>query len=360
VAGVNEQEPAIARVFEVRYGPPQPKDWNEPWANNLQLTGRGRVEVTDAAVRFSDARNSATEAVRTMALADIANVEFGAAENLVVVRSRNDQREVCVWLATTAEAQSLIGLLPKTTTEEFSEHRERHRRFRENLATLAPRAPVTPTLIVINVALFVIMLAAGAGLVVTDGRVQLIFGSNYGPLTWHGQPWRLLTSAFIHFGIVHLAFNMFALYQGGGLTEKLYGSARFAVIYLLSALAGSVASGWWDATRSSAGASGAVFGAYGALLAFLARRPGDIPVDVLKSVRGGAISLCVYSLAMGAVMPFIDNAAHVGGLLGGAASGYFLARPFEPAARAEARPGIVAAVIAGVCAVLVLLGAQVK
>ena len=107
--------------------------------------------------------------------------------------------------------------------------------------------------------------------------MHLRFGSNFGPLTWTGQPWRLLTSAFIHFGVIHLAFNMYALYRGGVLTERLYGSARFAVIYLLSAIAGSVVSGWWDPLRNSAGASGAIFGVYGALLVFFAMRRADIP-----------------------------------------------------------------------------------
>ena len=107
--------------------------------------------------------------------------------------------------------------------------------------------------------------------------VHIRFGSNFGPLTWTGEEWRLLTSAFLHFGLIHIALNMFALYQGGGLVERLFGSTRFAVIYLLSALSGSVASGWWDPLRNSAGASGAIFGVYGALLAFLAVRRADIP-----------------------------------------------------------------------------------
>jgi rhomboid protease GluP len=150
---------------------------------------------------------------------------------------------------------------------------------------------------------------------------------------------------------------MYALHNGGMWTERLYGSARFAVIYLLSGLAGSVVSGWWDPMRNSAGASGAVFGVYGALLVFFLRRPQDIPRDLLMEVRSGAISLCVYSLAMGAVLPYVDNAAHVGGLLGGAAAGALLVRPFEPAARATPRPGWIAAVVLIIGAALTLLAA---
>ena len=117
------------------------------------------------------------------------------------------------------------------------------------------------------------MLFAGADLMNPNPAIHIRFGSNFGPLTWTGEEWRLLTSAFLHFGIIHIALNMYALYQGGALVERLFGSTRFALIYLLSALAGSVASGWWDPLRNSAGASGAIFGVYGALLAFLAGAP---------------------------------------------------------------------------------------
>jgi len=353
--------PTPTRVFEVRYASPKPEHFNEPWANNLGLAGSGQVTVRADALLFSDARNAAPENRRTFAIGDIANVEFAEAESMVAVRTRRDDRVVFVWLESAQRMRELLQLLPQATTPEFVQRREQHRRFHENLRSIAPKAPVTPTIIGINVALFVIMLAAGAGLVAAgNSGVYLQFGANFGPLTWHGQPWRLVTSAFIHFGVIHLAFNMYALYQGGVLTEKLYGSARFAVIYLLSALAGSVASGWWDATRMSAGASGAVFGVYGALLAFLARRRGDIPLDILKGVGGGAISLCVYSLAMGAIAKFIDNSAHVGGLLGGAVAGYLLARPFDPAARAVPRPAHVAAVALWICAVLAFVALRVR
>ena len=158
--------------------------------------------------------------------------------------------------------------------------------------------------------------------------IHIRFGSNFGPLTWTGEEWRLLTSAFLHFGILHIALNMFALYQGGGLVERLFGSTRFALIYLLSALSGSVASGWWDPLRNSAGASGAIFGVYGALLAFMAVRRADIPPSMLKSISSSALLFCLYSLVIGAAHPLIDNACHIGGLLGGFISGVILARPF--------------------------------
>ena len=358
--------PATGRVFQVRYGPERPARYDEPWPNNLGLTGSGQVVVTATTVTFTGGQEAGDAKRRAFAMDDIANVGFNAERNVIVVRDIHDDREVYVWMASNEDARALMEILPKTTTSEFIERERQYQKFREHLKALAPRPRVTPTLIGMNVVLFGVMLAFGAGMSTLDTRVHLLFGANYGPLTWNGQEWRLLASAFIHFGVVHLAFNMFALYNGGRLIESLFGSARFASIYLLSALAGSVVSGWWDATRMSAGASGAVFGVYGALLAFFARRPGDVPREVLKSVGMGAGSLLLYSLTFGAALnllpnsPRVDNSAHIGGLLAGAVSGYLLARPFEPAARAVARPWRVTAVVAGVCAALVVLASFVK
>lgn len=346
--------PPNAHVFKVRYGPEKPASVDEPWANNLELKGSGTVVVGASSVWFSDSDAAPPKSRRQFDMADIANVGYSEQEHIVAVRTRNDDREVYLWMASAEDARQLLGLLPRTTTPEFLEQQQLRLRFRENLRAIAPKAPVTPTIIGINAAVFILMVAAGAGLD-GDARVALQFGANYGPLTWNGQAWRLLAAAFVHFGIIHIAFNMYALYYGGLWTERLYGSARFAVIYLLSALAGSVVSSCWDAMRLSAGASGAVFGVYGALLVFFMRRRGDIPLDLLKGVRNGAISLCVYSLAMGAVLPTVDNSAHIGGLLGGAATGWLLVRPFEPAARAVARPAQVVGVIVAVCAALALL-----
>jgi len=349
------------RVFNVRYEPGGRRSWRDSSPNNIELSGAGTLEVGAEYALFSDTRNLAPESRRRFALADIVNVEHVDRDTaqIVAVRTRKDGREVLLWLTSREEALALRELLPAEMTPAFLELEAQHRKFGENLEAIAPTNRVTRGLVGLNLAMFVVMLVMGAGLVTFNTAVHLQFGANYGPLTWHGQPWRLLTSAFIHFGPIHLALNMIALYTGGGATEKLYGSTRFAVIYLLSALAGSIASGWWDAVRLSAGASGAICGVYGALLAFVARRPGDIPMDLLKQVSIGAASLLVYSLVLGAVLGFVDNAAHVGGLLAGAASGFLLVRPFEPQARAVARPWVVAAVVAGVCAVLAIFAAQV-
>jgi rhomboid protease GluP len=344
-----------ARQFPVSFSPPRQPPGRGSAPNNLELSGPGTVTVTADSVVFADEIASSVAPRRTIALADVVNVGYGAAEEIIVVRTRNDSAQVLFWMRSPEDSQALLSLLPKETTPEFVEAQAREAKFREHIKALAPHARVTTTIIAINVALFLIMLAFGAGLIQTNATVHMHFGSNFGPLTWTGEPWRLLTAAFIHFGVIHLAFNMYALYSGGDLTERLYGSARFAVIYLVSALAGNVVSGWWDAARNSAGASGAVFGVYGALLVFFAMRRDDIPVALYKAAGTGALMLCAYSLVLGAANPFIDNSAHVGGLLGGALAGFLLVRPFDPAARTKAQPWRLVAVSAGLCAALALL-----
>ncbi len=243
-----------------------------------------------------------------------------------------------IWAASHEDAEAIWALLPQEKTPEFVEDQAAHERFGKVMSMLGKRAYVTPSIIAINVAVFLIMLAAGADLMNPNPAIHIRFGSNFGPLTWTGEEWRLLTSAFLHFGLLHIALNMFALYQAGGLVERLFGSTRFALIYLLSALSGSVASGWWDPLRNSAGASGAIFGVYGALLAFMAVRRVDIPPSMLKSISNSALLFCLYSLVIGAAHPLIDNACHVGGLLGGFVAGAILARPFNIEARAAPQP----------------------
>jgi rhomboid protease GluP len=340
------------RRFEVAFQAPGSS--GSP-ANNQGLSGHGTVDVDPINVTFSERREGDVHKARLFSRTDIVNVEWSDERNVVIVRTRDGERFVAVWLASAEETRALAAALPTEVTPGFIEHRERENRFNTLAATLSPRQLVTPVLVAINVVVFAVMLHAGAGLVDLNPEVHVRFGSNYSPLTWNGEPWRLLTCAFIHFGVIHLAFNMYALWSGGILCEKLYGSARFLAIYLLAALAGSVVSSWWDSMRNSAGASGAVFGVYGALLVFFAVRRSDIPLALLKSAGQGALMLIGYSLFIGATSSAIDNAAHVGGLLGGALTGWLLARPFTAEARAQPQPARVALTAVVVCAALTAL-----
>ena len=94
--------------------------------------------------------------------------------------------------------------------------------FIERWKELAPRTPVTISLIAVNVAVFVAMAIAGAGIMEPDGRVHVAWGSNLGPVTLDGEWWRLATSVFLHFGVIHLLLNMWVLYVNGQLAERMF------------------------------------------------------------------------------------------------------------------------------------------
>ena len=203
--------------------------------------------------------------------------------------------------------------------------------FGRHLVGATPRVWVTHAIIAINVVVFLAMLVDGAGLLEPNSAVHLRWGANFGPITKEGEWWRLLACTFLHFGLLHIAMNMWALWGAGGLVERLYGNFTFLAIYLFAGLTGSFASLLWNADRVvSAGASGAIFGVYGALGAYVLRQPGSVPAGVLKSLSASTIAFIVYSIALGAVVSAIDNAAHAGGLAGGFVLAWLLARPLAP------------------------------
>jgi rhomboid protease GluP len=204
------------------------------------------------------------------------------------------------------------------------------------------------------VLVFVLMLLGGAGLLAHDGTVAVRFGSNLGRLTMAGQWWRLFTSMFIHFGLLHIALNMTALYQTGRTVERLFGSLHFLLLYLFSGLCGSMVSTLWHPATNSAGASGAIFGVFGGLLAFLLSSDNAIPRSVISEHRSSTIAFIGFNLVSGFVLPGVDNGAHIGGLVGGLAIGFLLARPIDLRAREKAgHHQLVVAALAG----LLILGA---
>jgi len=203
--------------------------------------------------------------------------------------------------------------------------------FLQQLAAATPRVVVTPALLALIVAAFAAMSALGVDVLGARPEDYLRFGANFAPLTTGGEWWRLVTSAFVHVGLLHLAMNLWALYDCGWLAERLFGNAAFAVIYLFAGAAGSCASMLWDAQAISVGASGAIFGVYGALLAFPMTVRGALPPAAFNRIRVSSSIFVTYSLFYGFTHAGIDNAAHLGGLAGGFAMGLILARPLDAA-----------------------------
>ncbi len=226
-----------------------------------------------------------------------------------------------------------------------------HHLFGRRLYTATRKVWVTPLIVAINVLVFAAMLFDGAGLLESNPAVHLRWGANFGPVTKEGEWWRLLTSTFLHFGLLHVAMNMWALWSAGALVERLYGNLSFLGLYLFAGLAGSLVSLLWNADRVvSAGASGAIFGVYGALGAYVLRQPGSVPRGVLKSLSGSTVAFILYSIVIGVMVPAIDNAAHAGGLVGGFVLAWLLARPLEP----RQPLGLVRGALAAGVAVIVL------
>lgn len=201
-------------------------------------------------------------------------------------------------------------------------------RFRGALQGAMKREWVTQALVAINVAVFAWMVLSGVGLLMPeDGLID--WGANHASVTRTGQWWRMITSMFVHAGLVHIGFNMYALLMAGRLVERLYGHLGYALLYLLAGLAGSAASALLPSRLPSVGASGAVFGVFGALLAFLLRRRALLPREVLLPLRRSVLTVIVINVAFGFAVPGIDNAAHLGGLAGGFLAGLLVAPRFD-------------------------------
>jgi rhomboid protease GluP len=204
--------------------------------------------------------------------------------------------------------------------------------FRRALYAQTPRVWVTPLLVGINVAVFIAMAAAGVDLWSPSVDSLIRWGANYGPRTTGGEWWRLLTNVFLHIGILHIGMNMLGLWQIGFLVERLLGNRGFLIMYLVSGLCGSAASLFWNPHVVSAGASGAVFGVYGLLVAYLLRNRGSIPKEILGPLQKSALFFIGLNVLFGLQIKGIDMAAHLGGLLGGFGVGLLVVR--RPKARA--------------------------
>ncbi|MBI5493561.1 MAG: rhomboid family intramembrane serine protease [Deltaproteobacteria bacterium] len=194
---------------------------------------------------------------------------------------------------------------------------------REQSAQQRPRPPPTPA---INVLIALNVLAYAAETWLSGGtprpEVLVTLGANDAARVWAGEWWRLLASAFLHGGVLHIGLNMYSLWALGAWVEMQLGAVRTAGLYLGSALLGSLASVLWSSGGISVGASGAVFGFAGATfaLSFFAS-PDDAPV--MRRMRGQLVWIILMNLAFGVwsnATPGgirIDNLAHLGGLLGG-------------------------------------------
>lgn len=195
----------------------------------------------------------------------------------------------------------------------------------DQLRLSMPQLRITPLLIAANVVVFVAMLFSGAGLWHSQNGVQLAWGANFGPATQDGEWWRLGSALFLHFGLLHIALNMYAMWDAGQWVERMYGYFRFALIYFAAGLAGNLLSLVVHAGQAvSGGASGAIFGLYGALLSYLWLERSRMQPGEFRWLFWAAIGFSVVTIVFGFLVPGIDNAAHIGGLVAGLLMGMLL------------------------------------
>jgi membrane associated rhomboid family serine protease len=180
--------------------------------------------------------------------------------------------------------------------------------------------PLTAVLIGLNAVAFIAELLAGYPLGVFPGGVHgwvLEHGVFYGPLIAHGEWWRVVTSGFLHFGLLHIALNMYLLYVLGRMLEPAIGTLRYGLVYLAALMTGSLGTMILDPSTPAAGASGAIFGLMGLALV-VAKTRG------IEGAVGQIGGLIVLNLVITFSYAGISKGAHVGGLIGGVLAGLVL------------------------------------
>ncbi len=198
------------------------------------------------------------------------------------------------------------------------------------LGGLIPHARFTTMMILlINAGLYVAMVlhstrsAAQGGGLDLDLNTLLDFGAKYGPAIMAGQWWRLITAGFLHGGLLHILMNSWVLFDLGAQVEESFGTSRYLVLYFVSTITGFLASFYWSPTLSI-GSSAGIFGLIGAMIALGVRDRSSYGA----AVRSLYMRWAIYGLLMG-LLPFFatDNAAHIGGLIGGFVVAYICGTP---------------------------------
>ncbi len=201
-----------------------------------------------------------------------------------------------------------IELFIKITKELNKKNQEDAKKINDVFSKKIPF--VTYAIILINTILFLLMEYADFG---SNNYITLIkYGASYTPLIRGGEYYRLITSNFLHIGLLHFVFNNYALYILGSYIESFYGKLKFIIIYLFSGFFSSLLSMLF-VTEISAGASGAIFGLMGSMIYFGYHYRAFLGTVLKQQI----IPLLVVNLLIGFSMSGINNAAHIGGLIGG-------------------------------------------
>ena len=351
--------PASDQAFSVHFSNPNPLLRFAPQpVTHWKFIGEGELSFKPSSILLRGRRPRPlgyTEQSLEIPFADIFNVaHVGRIVQLHVRIPLAAEKLLELWASDEESARQVVQLLPRERTPDFERVVSERDSFKQALESSGARSVVTPALVALNVLAFAWAVYAGAGFLSPNASVLIQLGSNFGPFTLDGQWWRLLSALFLHFGPLHLLVNMWTLWQVGRMTERLFGPVHFLFLYVFSGLGASIASLLWNPDINTAGASGALFGVLGGLLAFLLKPDTRVPTDFLNGLRVSAGVFILYSLVAGFTYPGIDNSAHIGGLLGGLAMGWSLARPLDAESREAPLGQLSLAAVGGGIALLAL------
>jgi rhomboid protease GluP len=358
---VDTQVAHSACTWQVHFLFGQGGSWGEP-KSQWKWIGKGELSVERHSLNIAGKRHryfwfAAKQAIR-VELHQVFNVvaEGRLVKFEVKLASLEGERREIVRLRTSdaQEAQAIALALPTTRSPEFERAHHEKLSFDRSMEQLGTQTIVTWGLVAANISWVLYVASQGGGWLAPQPGVIIHWGSNYGPLTLNGEWWRLFTCMFVHFGLLHLAFNMWVLWSIGRMVERMFGSLHYLLLYVFAGLCGSMASLWWQPNVHSAGASGAIFGLLGGLLAFVLNPASGVPPTIVANQRRIGLAFIAYNLINGFTHHGIDNAAHLGGLVGGFVMGWILARPLDVTAREEAPRRFALAAVLGFASLLAL------
>ena len=251
-------------------------------------------------------------------------------------------------------ASVLASRLPSVTDSNLFTYRQAKNELQSRMNHLPKGSCAAWSLLICNCLVYLVVAYGGDGWLKFNPDYLITVGGNFSPYTTEGQWWRMFTATFLHAGLVHLIFNMYALYSFGVLAERLYGTRAFLGIYLLAGFAGSCGTLLASPMAVGVGASGAIFGIVGALLSFLITDKDLLSEGARKKLLTNFAIFVVYAIGSGFGKAGIDNAAHVGGLFTGLILGWLTNS--QPRFRQEENGWITGRVFAGICLVLVGAG----
>jgi len=333
------------------------RGWVQALRRRSPVYGAGVVEIAADEVRLGGNRRTwlgvGAPGDYVALLDQVRNAALdGTALRFEVKRRLLPARTVIFDASSASHAQKLLARLPQRRSSGFEKRWRETRDFQQRLHALGGRHWVTPALVAANVLVFLATLIASKSYE-PDGNRMLEWGANLGLMTASGQWWRTVSAMFLHGGWLHLLLNMWVLWNVGRLAERLFGSAAFAFLYFATGICGSLTRIVWEPSIASVGASGAIFGVLGALLAMLFHRGARIPRSIALAHWPSTLLFVLFNLFNGYFDPLIDNAAHVGGLLSGLLLGWALVRPVD----VESRRTFPARQVATAAIVCVVLGA---